>query len=83
MDPGAGEVVGAPEPGQKVQEANVSDLDGLLPGLFAARKLGLLNETQAMNAATESFSPAVVRSMTDVIPYTTSLDNLSSGQGNA
>jgi len=53
-----------------------------LPGLFAARKLGLMNESQAMSAATESFSPAVVRSMTDVIPYNTTLDNLSAGQGN-
>jgi hypothetical protein len=36
-----------------------------------------------MSAATGSFSQAVVRSMTDVIPYNTTLDNLSSGQGNA
>ncbi|QUT17556.1 ATP-grasp domain-containing protein [Rahnella inusitata] len=54
-----------------------------LPGLFAARKLGLMSEAQAMSAATGNFSQAVVRSMTDVIPYNTTLDNLSSGQGNA
>lgn len=53
-----------------------------LPGLFAARKLGLMTEAEAMATATERFSPAVVRSMSDVIPYNTTLDNLSTGQGN-
>jgi len=48
-----------------------------LPGLFAMRKLGLINQQDASTLATESFSPTVVRSMTDVIVYNMTLDNLS------
>jgi len=51
-----------------------------LPGLFAMRKLGLINAQEASALATESFSPAIVRSMTDVIAYNMTLDNLSSAK---
>lgn len=52
-----------------------------LPALFALRQLGLIEEPQAKLLAIESFSPAVVRSMTDVIRYNPILDNLSASQG--
>ncbi|WP_300001328.1 ATP-grasp domain-containing protein [uncultured Cedecea sp.] len=48
-----------------------------LPALFALRQLGLCSEAEAKLLATENFTPAVVRSMTDVILYPTVLDNLS------
>lgn len=48
-----------------------------LPALFALRQLGLMDTAQAKLLATTSFSPAVVRSMTDVIRYNPILDNLS------
>lgn len=48
-----------------------------LPALFALRQLGLMDESQTKSLAIESFSPAVVRSMTDVIRYNPILDNLS------
>ncbi|MEA9389598.1 ATP-grasp domain-containing protein [Acerihabitans sp. TG2] len=54
-----------------------------LPGLFAMRKLGLMSETDAISYATENFSPAAVRTMTDVILYNTTLDNLSLSKGSA
>ncbi|EPE7799070.1 ATP-grasp domain-containing protein [Rouxiella silvae] len=54
-----------------------------LPALFALRQLGLMDESQAKLLAVESFSPAVVRSMTDVIRYNPILDNLSASQGSA
>lgn len=52
-----------------------------LPALFALRQLGLMDESQAKLLATESFSPAVVRSMTDVIRYNPILDNQSASEG--
>lgn len=54
-----------------------------LPALFALRQFGLIDEPQAKCLATESFAPAVVRSMTDVIPYNLTLNNLSVGEGGA
>ncbi|MCG8707267.1 ATP-grasp domain-containing protein [Brenneria sp. 4F2] len=47
-----------------------------LPAFFALRQLGLMNASQVKSLATESFSPAVVRTMTDVIRYNPILDNL-------
>ena len=40
-----------------------------LPGLFAMRRLGLMTGQQIRETASRSFSPATVRSMTDVIRY--------------
>lgn len=54
-----------------------------LPALFALRQLGIMDEIQAKLLATESFSPAVVRSMTGVIRYNPILDNLSASEGSA
>jgi len=54
-----------------------------LPALFALRQLGLMSESEATLLATESFTPAVVRSMTDVILYHPTLDNLSVSNGSA
>ncbi|MGB8664815.1 MAG: ATP-grasp domain-containing protein [Serratia inhibens] len=54
-----------------------------LPALFAMRKLGLISEAEARLLATDSFSPAVVRSMTDVIRYNTTLENLPLSEGSA
>lgn len=52
-----------------------------LPALFALRQLGLCSESEATLLATESFTPVVVRSMTDVIPYPPTLDNFSVSNG--
>lgn len=52
-----------------------------LAGLFAMRKLDLISADEAAKIAQESFAPAVVRSMTDVIPYDLTLDNLLISQG--
>ncbi len=54
-----------------------------LPALFALRQLGLMGESEATLLATDSFTPAVVRSMTDVILYHPTLDNLSVSNGSA
>jgi hypothetical protein len=52
-----------------------------LPALFVLRQLGLIDKSEAQLLATESFSPVVVRSMTDVILYNPVLDNLSTSNG--
>lgn len=52
-----------------------------LAGLFAMRRLDLISADDAAKTAQESFSPAVVRSMTDAIPYDLTLDNLFINQG--
>mgnify|MGYP000778095634 CR=1 FL=1 len=52
-----------------------------LPALFALRQLGLMDESQVKLLALESFSPVIVRSMTDVIRYNPILDNLSVSKG--
>lgn len=54
-----------------------------LPALFALRQLGLCSGSEARLLAAESFTPAVVRSMTDVIPYPSVLENLSVSNGSA
>ncbi|SLM64196.1 MULTISPECIES: ATP-grasp domain-containing protein [Dickeya] len=54
-----------------------------LPALFALRQLGLMDEAQATLLATDSFSPAIVRSMTDVIRYNPTLENLHVSEGSA
>lgn len=52
-----------------------------LPALFALRQLGLCSESEAQRLATEGFTAAAVRSMTDVILYPSVLDNLSISNG--
>lgn len=52
-----------------------------LPALFALRRFGLIDVAAAKLLAKESFSPAVVRSMTDVILYNPILDNLLESHG--
>lgn len=46
-----------------------------LPGLYAFHTLGLMDDEQVRQSAKNDFSPAVVRSVTDVIPYPASLTN--------
>ena len=46
-----------------------------LPGLYAFHTLGLMDDEQVRQSAKTDFSPAVVRSVTDVIPYPASLTN--------
>ncbi|MEG1213264.1 MAG: ATP-grasp domain-containing protein [Leclercia sp.] len=46
-----------------------------LPGLFAAYKLGLMSKSDVIEHAKSSFSPAAVRSITDVILYPERLTN--------
>lgn len=46
-----------------------------LPGLFAAFKLGLMSADAVAQNAKNTFSPATVRSITDVIAYPESLSN--------
>lgn len=52
-----------------------------LAGLFAMRRLDLISADDATTLAQKSFSPVVVRSMTDAIPYDLTLDNLVINQG--
>lgn len=52
-----------------------------LPALFALRQLGLMEVPQVQSLAIKTFSPAVVRSMTDVIRYNPILNNLSVTEG--
>ncbi|AHG20370.1 carbamoyl-phosphate synthase large chain [Chania multitudinisentens RB-25] len=47
-----------------------------LPGLFALRQLGLMSQQEVMDEAKKSFSPAIVRSITDVVRYNPVLNNL-------
>ncbi|HDT4013563.1 TPA: ATP-grasp domain-containing protein [Klebsiella pneumoniae subsp. pneumoniae] len=46
-----------------------------LPGLYAFHTLGLMDDDQVRQSAKTDFSPAVVRSVTDVILYPASLTN--------
>ncbi|UNK59944.1 ATP-grasp domain-containing protein [Buttiauxella ferragutiae] len=46
-----------------------------LPGLFAFHKLGLMSKTEVIEMAKNDFVPATVRSVTDVIGYSTHLTN--------
>ncbi|MCU6667831.1 ATP-grasp domain-containing protein [Enterobacteriaceae bacterium H4N4] len=46
-----------------------------LPGLFAAYQLGLMSKNDVIENAKSSFSPAAVRSITDVILYPEQLTN--------
>lgn len=46
-----------------------------LPGLFAFYQLGLMTKNEVMHSASTSFAPAVVRSITDVIPWPAQLTN--------
>ncbi|KOC90807.1 ATP-grasp domain-containing protein [Winslowiella iniecta] len=46
-----------------------------LPGLFALRQLGLMEPQAIIDEASRVFSPATVRSVTDVINYSTALPN--------
>lgn len=46
-----------------------------LPGLYAFHTLGLMDEDQVRQSAKTDFSPAVVRSVTDVIRYPALLTN--------
>lgn len=46
-----------------------------LPGLFAWHKLGLLSQDAVKSDAVRCFSPAAVRSVTDVLKYETELKN--------
>ncbi|ALX92431.1 carbamoyl-phosphate synthase large chain [Serratia fonticola] len=47
-----------------------------LPGLFALYKLGVMSQQQVIDEAKSAFSPAIVRSITDVVRYHPELDNL-------
>ncbi|WP_114192971.1 ATP-grasp domain-containing protein [Edaphovirga cremea] len=47
-----------------------------LPGLFAMRQLGLMSQQDIADEASSAFSPAMVRSVTDVISYDPTLTNL-------
>lgn len=46
-----------------------------LPGMFAARRLGLLQAEEVTAMAKRDFKPAIVRSITDVINYSPTLTN--------
>ncbi|WNN46388.1 ATP-grasp domain-containing protein [Winslowiella toletana] len=46
-----------------------------LSGLFAFRQLGLMSQQAVSDEASRAFSPATVRSVTDVINYSTALPN--------
>ncbi len=47
-----------------------------LPGLFALYKLGVMSQQQVIDEANALFTPAIVRSITDVVRYHPVLDNL-------
>ncbi|CAM3262324.1 MULTISPECIES: ATP-grasp domain-containing protein [Yersinia] len=47
-----------------------------LPGLFALRQLGLMSQQEVMDEVRSAFTPAIVRSITDVVRYSPTLTNL-------
>lgn len=47
-----------------------------LAGLFALRQLGLIDQQQAIDEGQETFTPAIVRSLADVVRYNPTLNNL-------
>lgn len=54
-----------------------------LPGLFALFTLGVLSAAEVTEIAQNSFNPAVVRPLTDAVPYSLTLENSPSGEVNA